>query len=97
MFLKVREIYRKLKTMQTLGKQKLIDCKREPENLRRHLCSSFFSTKITKLRIAKCRKNRFCCNYIPEDKLFKFKKWNQLFICKTSFSCQTPNLYIGNL
>ena len=47
-FPKVRKICGNLQTSKTLGKiftkHKLIDCKRQPSNLKRLLCSSNFST-----------------------------------------------------
>ena len=51
MFPKVREIYGNLQTPETLGKifakHKLIDCERQPSNLKRLLCSSNFWTNST--------------------------------------------------
>ena len=47
-FLKVRVIYGNFQTSKTLdkifAKHNLIDCKRQPSNLKRFLCSSYFST-----------------------------------------------------
>ena len=93
MFPKVREIYGNLKTSKTLDKiftkHKLIDCKRQPSNLKRLLCSS---TKKPTLKQQKCEKSLFCCDYIIEAKLFNFKNWYQPFILKSNSNCETPNL-----
>ena len=94
-FPKVREIYRNLQTSKTLSKifakHKLIDCKRQPSNLKRLLCSSNFSTNKTTFKRTKCRKSCFCCDYIIEAELLKFKNWNQPFVLKYNFNCETPN------
>ena len=93
---KVREIYRNLQTSKTLGKiftkHKLIDCKRQPSNLERLLCSSNFSTNKPTFKTPKCRKSCFCCDYIIEPELFKFKNWHQPFVLKSNFNCETPYL-----
>ena len=95
-FPKVREIYRNLQTSKTLGKiftqHKLIDCKRQPSNLKRLLCSSNFSADKPTFKTAKCGKSCFCCDYIIEAELFKFKNWHQPFVLKFNFNCETPNL-----
>ena len=95
-FPKVREIYRNLQTSKTLGKifakHKLIDCKRQPSNLKRLLCSSNFSTNKPTFKTTKCGKSCFCCDYITEAELFKFKNWRQSFVLKSNFNCGTPNL-----
>ena len=95
MFPKVREIYRNLQTSKTLGKtfakHKLIDCKRQPSNLKRFLCSSNFSTNKPTFKTTKCGKSCFCCDYIIEAELFKFKNWHQPFVLKFNFNCETPN------
>ena len=95
-FPKVREIYRNLQTSKTLGKifakHKLIDCKRQPSNLKRLLCSSNFSTNKPTFKTTKCRKSCFCCDYIIEPELFKFKNWHQPFVLKSNFNCETPYL-----
>ena len=76
-FPKVREIYRNLQTSKTLSeisaKHKLIDCKRQPSNLKRLLCSSNFSRNKPTFKTAKCRRSCFCCDYIIEAELFKCK------------------------
>ena len=70
-FLKVREIYGNLQTSKTLGKifakHKLIDCKRQPSNLKRLLCSSDFSTNKSTFKTTKCDKSCFCCDYVIES------------------------------
>ena len=33
----------------------------------------------------------FCCDYIIEAQLFKFKNWHQSFVLKSTFNCETPN------
>ena len=85
-FPKVREINRNLQTSKTLGKifakNKLIDCKRQPSNLKRLLCSSNFSTNEPTFKTTKCEKSCFCCDYIIEAELFKFKNWHQPFVLK---------------
>ena len=95
-FPKVREIYRNLQTSKTLGKifakHKLIDCKRQPSNLKRLSCSSNFSTNKPTFKTTKCGKSCFCCDYIIEAELFKFKNWHQPFVLKFNFYCETPNL-----
>ena len=37
------------------------------------------------------RKNCFCCDYIIEVELFKFKNWHQPSISKLNIHCKTPN------
>ena len=95
-FPKVREIYRNLQTSETLGKifakHKLIDCKRQPSNLKRLLCSSNISTNNSTFKTTKWGKSCFCCDYIIEAELFKFKNWYQPFVLKFNFNCETPNL-----
>ena len=95
-FPKVREIYRNLQTSKTLikifAKHKLIDCKRQPSNLKRLLCSSNFSTNKPTFKTTKCGKSCFCCDYIIAAELFKFKNWHQPFVLKPNFNCETPNL-----
>ena len=95
-FPKIREIYRNLQTSKTLGtifaKHKSIDCKRQPYNLKRLLCSSNFSSSQPTFKTTKCRKSCICCDYIIESELFKFKNWHQPFILKSNFECKTPNL-----
>ena len=63
-FPKVREIYRNLQTSKTIGKifakHTLIDCKRQPSNLKRLLCSSNFSTNKPTFKTTKCGKSCFC-------------------------------------
>ena len=75
-FPKVREIYRNLQTMKNFGKifakHKLIDCKRQPSNLKRVLCPSNFSANKPTFKTTKWGKSCFCCNYIIEAELFKF-------------------------
>ena len=94
-FPKVREIYGNLQTSKTLSKifakHKLIDCKRQPSNLKRLLCSSNFSTNKLTFKTIKCRKICFSCDYIVEAELFKFNNWQQPFILKSNFNCETPN------
>ena len=96
MLAKVREIYRSLQTSKTEGKifakHKLIDFKRQPSNLKRLLCSSNFSTNKPFFKRAKCRKICFCCDYIIVAELLKFKNWDQPFVLKSNFNCETPNL-----
>ena len=93
---KIREIYRNLQTSKTLSKifakHKLIDCKRQPSNLKRLLCSSNFSTNKPTFKTTKCGKSCFCCDYIIEAELFKFKNWHQPFVLKSNFNCETPNV-----
>ena len=95
-FPKVREIYRNLQTSKTLGKifakHKLIDCKRQPSNLKRLLCSSNFSTNKPTFQTTKCGKSCFCCDYIVGAEFFKFKNWHQPFVLQSNFNCETPNL-----
>ena len=95
-FPKVREIYGILQTSKTLSKtfakHKLIDCKRQPSNLRRLWCSLNFSTNKPTFKITKFRKSCFCCSYIIEGELFKFKNCNKTFILKSHFNCKNPNL-----
>ena len=95
-FPKLREIYGNLQTSKTLGKifakHKLIDCKRQPSNLKRLLCSSNFSANQPTFKTTKCGKSYFCCDYIIEAGLFKFKNWHQSFVLKSNFNCETPNL-----
>ena len=94
MFPKVSEIYRNLQTSKTLSKifakHKLIDCKRQPSNLKRLLFSSNFSTNKPTFKTKKCGKSCFCC--IIEAELFKFKSWHQPFVLKSNFNSETPNL-----
>ena len=63
-FPKVMKAYRNLQTLKTLGKifskQKLIDCKRQPSNLKRLLCSSNFSTNKPTFKTTKCGKSFRC-------------------------------------
>ena len=63
-FPKVREINGNLQTSKTLrklfAKHKLIDCKRQPSNLKRLLCSSDFSSNKTTFKAKKWRKSCFC-------------------------------------
>ena len=96
MFPKVSEVYENLQTSKTLdkifAKHKLIDCKRQPSNLKRILCSSNFSRNKPTFETTKCGKSSFCCDYIIEAELFKFKNWHQPFILKSNFNCETPNL-----
>ena len=95
-FPKVREIYGNLQTSKTLGKifakHKLIDCKRQPSNLKRLLCSSNCSTNKLTFKTTKCRKRCFCCDYNVDAELFKFKNLHQPFVLKSNFNCGTPNL-----
>ena len=95
-FPKVREIYTNLQTSENLGKifteQKLIDCKRQPSNLKRLLCSSNFSTNKPTFKTTKCGKSCFCCDFIIEAELFKFQNWHQPYFLKSHFNCETPNL-----
>ena len=90
------KVYRNLQTSKTLGKifakHILIDCKRQPSNLKRLLCSSNFSTNKPTFKTTKCGKSCFCCDYIIAAELFKFKKWHQPFVLKPNFNCKTPNL-----
>ena len=83
MFPKLRKIYQNLQTSKTLGKifakYKLIYCKRQASNLKRLLCSSNFSTNKLTLKTTKFGKSCFCCDYIIEAELFKFKNWHQPF------------------
>ena len=69
-FPKVREIYRNLQTSKTLikifAKHKLIDCKMQPPNLKRLLCSLNKPT----FKTTKCGKSCFRCDYIIEAELF---------------------------
>ena len=94
-FPKVREIYGSLQTWKTLAKtfvkHKLIDCTRNPSNLKRLLSSSNFATNKQTFKTRKCCKSCFCCDYNIEGQLFKFKNWHQLFILKSNFNCDTPN------
>ena len=96
MFPKVREVYGNLQISKTLGeiftKHKLIDCKRQPSNLKRLLCSSKFSASKPTFKTTKCRKSCFCSDYIIEAELFKSKNWHQPFVLKSNFNCKTPNL-----
>ena len=66
MFPKVREIYGSVQSLKTLdkifAKRKLIDCKREPSNLKRLLCSSKFLTNKSTFKLTKCGKSCFCCD-----------------------------------
>ena len=96
MFPKVREIYGNLQTSKTFGKifakHKLIDCKRQPSNLKRLLCSSNFSTNKPTFKTTKCRKGCFGCDYIIQAEFFKFKNWHQPFVLKSNFNCKTTKL-----
>ena len=82
-FPKVRKIYGNLKTSETLdkifAKHKLIDCKRQPCNWKKLLCSSNFSTNKPTFKTIKFGKSCFCCDYIIEAELFKFKNWYKPF------------------
>ena len=97
-FPKVRGIYGNVQTFKTLrkifAKHKLIDCKRQPSNLKRILCSSNLCSSTNKptFKTTKCGKSCFCCDYIIKGDLFKFKNWHQPFILKSNFNCKTPNL-----
>ena len=95
-FQKVREIYRNLLTSKTLGKiftkLKIIDCKRQPSNLKRFLCSSNFSTNKPTFKTTKSGKSCFCYDYIIQAELFKFQNWHQSFVLKFNFNCETLNL-----
>ena len=96
MFLKVTKIYGNLQTSKFLrkifAKHKLIDCKKQPSNLKRLLCSSNLSRKKSTFKRTKCEKGCFCCNCIIEGELFKFKNWQQPSFLKSHFNCETPNL-----
>ena len=95
-FSKVREIYRNPQTSKTVGKaftkHKLIDCKKQPSNLRRLLCFSNFSTNKPTFKTTKCGKSCFCWNYVIEGEHCKFKNWYQPFIFKSNLKCETPYL-----
>ena len=97
-FPKLMKAYRNLQTLKTLGKifskQKLIDCKRQPSNLKRLLCSSNFSTNKPTLKTTKCKKTCLFCNYVIKSELFKFKNWHQPFVLKSNFNCGTLNLHM---
>ena len=99
MFPKVRKIYRNLQTSKTLGKifakHKSIDYKRQPPNLKRLLYCSNFSTNKPTFKTTKSTKSCFCCDYIIEPELFKFKNWHQPFVLKSNFNCETPYLING--
>ena len=95
-FPKVREINGNLQTSKNLGKifakHKLIDCKRQPSNLKRLSCSSNFSTNKPPFRTTKFGKSCFCYDYTIELELFEIKNWHQPFVLKSNFNCETPNL-----
>ena len=65
--LKVWEMYGNYQTSKTLGKifaaHKLIDCKRQPSNLKRLSCSSNLSSNKPTFKTTKCGKSCFCCDY----------------------------------
>ena len=71
---------------------KLIDCKRQPFNLKRFLCSSNFSANKPTFKTTKCGESCFCCDYIIQAELFKFKNWHQPFVLKSNLNCENPNL-----
>ena len=95
-FLKIKETYGNLQSSKTFGKilakRKLIDCKWQPSNLKRLLCSSNLSTNKPTFKTTKFIKSCFCCDYIIETELFKFKNWYQTFNLKSNLHCETPNL-----
>ena len=66
--------------------------KRQPSNLKRLLCSSNSSTNKPTFKTTKCGKSCFCCGYIIEAEVFRFKNWQQPFIVKSNFNCETLNL-----
>ena len=74
------------------SKHKLIYCKSQQSNLKRLLCSSNFSTDKPTFKTTKCDRSSFCCDYIIEVELFKFKNWHQPFALKSNFNYETPNL-----
>ena len=96
MFLKVTKIYGNPQTSKFLGKifakHKLIDCKKQPSDLKRFLCSSNLSRNKTTFKRTKCEKGCFCCDCIIEGELFKFKNWQQPSFLKSNFNCETSNL-----
>ena len=93
-FPKVREIYGNLETSKNLGKifakHKLIDCKRQPSNLKRLSCSLNFSTNKPTFRTTKFGKRCFCYDYTIELELFETKNWHEPFVLKSNFNGETP-------
>ena len=60
--------------------------------MKKLLCASNFSTIKPTFKTTKCRKICFCCDYIIEAELLKFRNCNQPFVLKSNFNCETPNL-----
>ena len=82
----------KLKTLNKIyAKHTLTDCQRHLSNLKRLLYSSNLSTNKYTFKTTTCRKSYFCCGYITEGKLFKFKNYHQPYVLKSYFNCGTPN------
>ena len=95
-FPKVREMYGQLQILKTLGKafakHKLIDCKRQPSNLKRLLVLETFQ-QINQLSKQQNMENvAFVVILLQMGELFKFKDPHQPFILKSNFSCETSNL-----
>ena len=82
-----------MQTLKALGKifteHKFVNCKRQPSNLKKLLCSSKQRHSPT-FKTKKCKKVVFCY-YVREGKLFKVKNWHHPFILKSNFNCETRN------
>ena len=62
--------------------------------MKRFLCSLNFSINKPTFKTTKCGKGCFCCDYIIEDELFKFKNWRQPFVLKSNFNWNLPTYCI---
>ena len=51
-----------------------------------------FSANKPTFNATKCGKICFCCDYIIEVELFKFKNWHQTFSLKSNSNFETPKL-----
>ena len=81
---KVREIYNNLQSSKTVGKKTF--------NVEETFMFFKLFNKSANFQKNKIQKSCFCCNCNIEDEPFILKNWQQMFILKSNFNFEPPNL-----
>ena len=78
-----------------LENKKIIFAKRQPKNLKGHLCKAAFSSQKTVNLVKKCGKKCECCKLIHEGPSIQINGTGQLFHVKCDMDCSSRSvLYI---
>lgn len=75
-----------------LNKKKIINCKRQPKNLKRILCASKFDSEVRETSVTKCMQKRCkTCDIIIDCQSYTFKNGFH-FKIKTDMNCTSKNV-----